>query len=117
MRKYDFENMGGIWKDEARRDHGKRCIYCQFRQLGLVGVFRDGLQYTGYRLRLRGFRLVSCRWFAASSRTDCARYADILGLFRILGSMSIIIFWAVLGSPKLSARSGIQSGSRQQARA
>ena len=49
--------------------------------------------------------------------TDCARYADILGLFRILGSMSIIIFWAVLGSPKLSARSGIQSGSRQQARA
>nr|DAI05512.1 MAG TPA: hypothetical protein [Herelleviridae sp.] len=36
--------------------------------------------------------------------TGCVRYADILGLFRIPGSLLIIIFWAVLGSPKLSAR-------------
>lgn len=36
--------------------------------------------------------------------TSSGRSADILHLFRITGNMSIMIFWAVLGSPKFSAR-------------
>lgn len=36
--------------------------------------------------------------------TGSARYAGILSLFRIPGNLSIMIFWAVWGSLKLSAR-------------
>ena len=69
MEKYDFEKMGGIWKDEART-------------ITENGVF-----------------------VANSGNWDLWEYS---------GTVYSI---PVSGSPKLSARAGIQSGSRQQARA
>ena len=83
-----------------------------FRNLFLIGVNIDSPAAPAAALLSGVLSVIYGGIF-----TGCVRYADILGLFRIPGIMSIMIFWAVLESPKLSARSGIQSGSRQQARA
>ena len=115
MEKYDFEKMGGIWKDEARTITENGVFVANSGNWDLWEY-----SWTVYSIPVSGSGCGASVWCPVAGlrgSSPHARYADILGLFRILGSMSIIIFWAVLGSPKLSARSGIQSGSRQQARA